>query len=95
MLTLVGWSDRNRMHSMKCDGFCCMYIGLSRFAYMYTTAVQCDSIVTLFFVRYYVLFRLPQLTFLDSRPVTNNERIEAKRVGAFMQVVKPNDESVK
>lgn len=44
--------------------------------------------------RYYVLFRLPQLTFLDSRPVTNNERIEAKRVGAFMQVVKPNTESV-
>ncbi|XP_064390531.1 leucine-rich melanocyte differentiation-associated protein-like [Halichondria panicea] len=39
--------------------------------------------------RYYVLYKLPQLTFLDSRPVSSEERKEAKRVGQFMRVVKP------
>ena len=41
--------------------------------------------------RYFVLHRLPNLTFLDSTNVTSNERKEAKRVGAFMRVVRPSD----
>lgn len=44
--------------------------------------------------RYYVLHRLPNLTFLDSRPVTQQERKEAKRVGAFMRVVRPDSQMV-
>lgn len=50
--------------------------------------------VCVFFGRYYVIHHLSRLSFLDSRPVTNNERTEAKRVGAFMQVVRPDDEMV-
>lgn len=37
---------------------------------------------------------MPQLTFLDSRSVTAVERKEAKRVGAFMRVVRPADANV-
>lgn len=37
--------------------------------------------------RYYVLFNLPNLKFLDSRPVTEAERAEALRVGKFTKVV--------
>ena len=44
--------------------------------------------------RYYVLHKLPQLTFLDSKPVSNDERKEAKRVGAFMRVVRPASDDV-
>ncbi|KAJ8022664.1 Leucine-rich melanocyte differentiation-associated protein [Holothuria leucospilota] len=39
--------------------------------------------------RYYVIFKLPQLKFLDSRPVSKQERIEAKRRGSYMRVAKP------
>jgi hypothetical protein len=39
--------------------------------------------------RYYVIYRLSQLTFLDSSTITSEERREAKRVGAFMKVVRP------
>ncbi|XP_003384257.1 PREDICTED: leucine-rich repeat-containing protein C10orf11 homolog [Amphimedon queenslandica] len=41
--------------------------------------------------RYFVLHRLPKLTFLDSSFVTSEERKEAQRVGAFMRVVRPTD----
>ena len=46
------------------------------------------------FFRYYVIFKLPRLRFLDSRPVSESERTEAKRVGALMRVVKA-DETVR
>ena len=46
------------------------------------------------FSRYYVLYKLPQLTFLDSRAVSAAERKEAKRVGEFMRVVKPSKDVV-
>jgi len=44
--------------------------------------------------RYLVLFHLPNLKFLDSRPVTPAEVKEAARVGEYMRVVryKPEDE---
>jgi len=37
--------------------------------------------------RYYVIYRLPKLKFLDSTAVQESERKEAKRAGAFMRVV--------
>eukprot|EP00039_Didymoeca_costata_P018218 m.332626 g.332626 ORF g.332626 m.332626 type:complete len:280 (-) comp16973_c0_seq1:65-904(-) len=37
--------------------------------------------------RYFVLFNLPNLKFLDSRPVTEFERKEADRVGRYTKVV--------
>ena len=39
--------------------------------------------------RYYVLYKLPNLTFLDSRPVSAVERSEARRKGEFTKIVKP------
>ncbi|XP_076349064.1 leucine-rich melanocyte differentiation-associated protein-like isoform X2 [Tachypleus tridentatus] len=39
--------------------------------------------------RYYVIHKLPMLNFLDSTPVTARERAEAKRIGAFMRVIRP------
>lgn len=44
--------------------------------------------------RYYVLYKLPKLTFLDSRPVTAMERNEAKRKGEFTKVVRPTSNVV-
>ena len=44
--------------------------------------------------RYFVLHKLPGLTFLDSRAVSSVKRKEAKRVGAFMRVVRPPDDTV-
>ncbi|XP_005102093.1 leucine-rich melanocyte differentiation-associated protein [Aplysia californica] len=44
--------------------------------------------------RYYVLFKLPRLKFLDSSQVTGAEIAEARRVGPFMQVVRPKDENL-
>ncbi|GFR78741.1 leucine-rich repeat-containing protein C10orf11-like protein [Elysia marginata] len=41
--------------------------------------------------RYYVLYKLPKLKFLDSSPVLAAEVAEAKRVGPFMVVVRPKD----
>ena len=46
------------------------------------------------FIRYYVLYRLPKLTFLDSRPVKQDERDEAQRVGAHMKIMAPSDEEL-
>lgn len=37
--------------------------------------------------RYYVIYSMPSLKFLDSTPVTPSERKEALRVGAFTKVV--------
>ncbi|CAG6017017.1 unnamed protein product, partial [Menidia menidia] len=44
--------------------------------------------------RYFVLFKLPQLKFLDTRKVTKKELLEARARGAFMKVVKPKSEAV-
>ncbi|XP_013860549.1 leucine-rich melanocyte differentiation-associated protein isoform X2 [Austrofundulus limnaeus] len=43
--------------------------------------------------RYFVLYKLPQLKFLDSRKVTKEELMEAQARGAFMKVVKPKSEA--
>ncbi|XP_014883342.1 leucine-rich melanocyte differentiation-associated protein isoform X2 [Poecilia latipinna] len=44
--------------------------------------------------RYFVLYKLPQLKFLDSRKVTKKELMEAQARGAFMKVVKPKSEAM-
>ncbi|XP_066456472.1 leucine-rich melanocyte differentiation-associated protein isoform X2 [Eleutherodactylus coqui] len=41
--------------------------------------------------RYFVLNKIPNLKFLDTRKVTNKEREVASSRGAFMKVVKPDD----
>ena len=46
------------------------------------------------FVRYYVLYRLPNLTFLDSRPIKRKEKDEAQRVGAYMKIVAPSSDDL-
>ncbi|XP_030604168.1 leucine-rich melanocyte differentiation-associated protein [Archocentrus centrarchus] len=43
--------------------------------------------------RYFVLYKLPQLKFLDTRKVTKREVMEAQERGAFMKVVKPKVEA--
>ncbi|XP_040035051.2 leucine-rich melanocyte differentiation-associated protein isoform X1 [Gasterosteus aculeatus] len=43
--------------------------------------------------RYFVLHKLPQLKFLDTRKVTPKEMMEAQARGAFMKVVKPKSEA--
>ena len=48
----------------------------------------------LFFGRYYVLYRLPALNFLDSRRVKAAEKEEAKRVGAHMKIIAPSSEDL-
>ncbi|XP_035255807.1 leucine-rich melanocyte differentiation-associated protein isoform X2 [Anguilla anguilla] len=42
--------------------------------------------------RYFVLHKLRGLKFLDTRKVTERERMEAETRGAFMKVVKPKSE---
>lgn len=42
--------------------------------------------------RYYVLHRLPNLIFLDSNRVSEEERKEARTRGQFMRVVKPKEQ---
>ncbi|XP_073451298.1 leucine-rich melanocyte differentiation-associated protein [Aquarana catesbeiana] len=44
--------------------------------------------------RYFVLNKLPNLKFLDTRKVTNKEREVAGSRGAFMRVVKPKENKV-
>ncbi|XP_019866304.1 leucine-rich melanocyte differentiation-associated protein isoform X2 [Aethina tumida] len=39
--------------------------------------------------RYYVLYQLPNLKFLDSTKVTDSERREARRSGQFMKIIRP------
>ncbi|KAM9365600.1 leucine-rich melanocyte differentiation-associated protein [Pholidichthys leucotaenia] len=43
--------------------------------------------------RYFVLYKLPHLKFLDTRKVAKKEVMEAKARGAFMKVVKPKPEA--
>ncbi|XP_056251946.1 leucine-rich melanocyte differentiation-associated protein isoform X1 [Seriola aureovittata] len=43
--------------------------------------------------RYFVLHKLPQLKFLDTRKVTKKEVMEAQARGAFMKVVKPKSDT--
>ncbi|KAL1459012.1 hypothetical protein WDU94_011030 [Cyamophila willieti] len=43
--------------------------------------------------RYFVLYNLPQLQFLDSRPVKNHERREALQRGQYCKVAKPGVQS--
>uniref|UniRef100_A0A1B6DTB8 U2A'/phosphoprotein 32 family A C-terminal domain-containing protein n=1 Tax=Clastoptera arizonana TaxID=38151 RepID=A0A1B6DTB8_9HEMI len=40
--------------------------------------------------RYYVIYRLPNLQFLDSRPVCNEERKEAAQKGKYMKIIRPS-----
>ena len=47
------------------------------------------------FRRYFVIYHLPKLTFLDSTKVRNNERREALRVGEFMHVIRPDVNQVR
>ena len=54
-----------------------------------------DQILSLSPFRYFVLYKLPGLTFLDSRQVTAKERREAKRVGEFTKVIRPADDVVR
>ncbi|XP_051945495.1 leucine-rich melanocyte differentiation-associated protein [Xyrauchen texanus] len=42
--------------------------------------------------RYFVLHKLTNLKFLDTRRVTQSERLEAEARGAFMKVVKPKND---
>uniref|UniRef100_A0A7M4FVQ8 Leucine rich melanocyte differentiation associated n=1 Tax=Crocodylus porosus TaxID=8502 RepID=A0A7M4FVQ8_CROPO len=45
--------------------------------------------------RYFVLHKLTNLKFLDTRKVTRSEREEALVRGAFMKVIKPMDAQVR
>lgn len=49
-----------------------------------------SSFISALSFRYYVLHRLPNLKFLDSRPVQKAEKREAQRVGAYMKIVAPS-----
>ena len=60
----------------------------------YKAVVESADAVPCVPCRYFVLHKLPGLTFLDSRVVSAVERKEAKRVGAFMRVVRPPDDTV-
>lgn len=42
--------------------------------------------------RYYIIYHIPNLKFLDSRPVKAFEKVEAQRIGCFMKVAKPKVE---
>lgn len=42
-----------------------------------------------FYFRYFVLYYLPELRFLDSRPVTNEELDTAIAKGEFTKIVRP------
>ncbi|KAL5018338.1 hypothetical protein ScPMuIL_004060 [Solemya velum] len=44
--------------------------------------------------RYYVLYCLPNLKFLDSSAVKAKELSEARRVGPYMKIVRPQDKQV-
>lgn len=54
---------------------------------------KCSSMAL--FCRYFVLNKLPNLKFLDTRKVTNKEREVASSRGAFMKVVKPKENEVR
>ncbi|KAI4812551.1 hypothetical protein KUCAC02_023927, partial [Chaenocephalus aceratus] len=58
-------------------------------------AIAIINLSRLFAHRYFVLHKLPQLKFLDTRKVTIKEVMEAQARGAFMKVVKPKSEAIK
>ncbi|MBN3270986.1 LRMDA protein, partial [Polyodon spathula] len=45
--------------------------------------------------RYFVLYKLTNLKFLDARKVSKREHEEANARGAFMKVVKPKTDTVR
>lgn len=45
--------------------------------------------------RHYVLYRLPNLKFLDSTKIKSEEKREAIQRGLFLKVIRPNRELVK
>lgn len=56
---------------------------------------MCRGLLTVFMLcRYFVLHKLRNLKFLDSRRVTHTEHLEAEARGAFMKVVRPKTEQV-
>ena len=58
--------------------------------YLLSYGVQVLSYIYYLVVcRYYVLYKIPSLTFLDSRAVSARERADAKMKGQFTRVVKP------
>ena len=41
-----------------------------------------------------MLYRLPRLKFLDSTPVRADEKVEAMKKGAFLKVVRPQEDDL-
>lgn len=48
-----------------------------------------DIVFIYFYFRYFVLHYLPELRFLDSRPVTNEELDTALTKGEFTKIIRP------
>lgn len=48
-----------------------------------------DYIYFEFFFRYFVLYHIPYLKFLDSNRVTEEERREGRKRGKFMNIIRP------
>jgi len=44
--------------------------------------------------RYFVLYKMPKLKFLDARQISVQERNEAKRVGKFTAIVRPDKDKL-
>jgi len=44
--------------------------------------------------RYFVLYKMPKLKFLDARQISIQERNEAKRVGKFTAIVRPDKDKL-
>ncbi|XP_028405159.1 leucine-rich melanocyte differentiation-associated protein-like [Dendronephthya gigantea] len=44
--------------------------------------------------RYFVLYKLPKLKFLDSKQVSSKERQEGQKRGAFLKVIAPGEEAM-
>lgn len=71
-----------------------MLLFFSRLACKYVFVYYWVLTVCILSVRYFVLHKLTNLKFLDTRKVTRREREEALVRGAFMKVVKPKDAKV-
>ncbi|KAF4794531.1 hypothetical protein TURU_101704 [Turdus rufiventris] len=66
--------------------------GLKTFSYLEELILDNNLLGNdLLLPRYFVLHKLTNLKFLDTRKVTRREREEALIRGAFMKVVKPKD----
>lgn len=65
--------------------------------YVMSAMLAGQSLKSAFFLsicRFFVLHKLTNLKFLDTRRVTQWERSEAQARGAFMKVVKPKNDQV-